>query len=228
MFGCNRQEVTGNWRKFHDKELHGLYYSIAIISVKKLRSVRWALHVNWWFWTVMRMLHFFAVTYPSMSVCILQKFSSPFCIVSGVLQSSIQAPVLLHIFINDLCVKICCHHFLIICWWSENMLSNKSVVCGAKVVSKNDHLTILKMNVIYCTHKTENVYFSYYVVDLLLCINCERSQHYTWWKCISEFLGLLCFITYHFCLLKDFIIFYIALILGACICQVYLQQQQGN
>jgi hypothetical protein len=45
MFGCNREEVTGNCRKFHDKELHDLYPTLAVISVKKLR-MRWALHVK--------------------------------------------------------------------------------------------------------------------------------------------------------------------------------------
>jgi hypothetical protein len=137
MFGCNREEITGNWRKFHNKELHGLYYSIAIISVKKLRRMRWAFHVNWWVLDCYDDIALFCSHISrSVSVCILQTFPSPLCIVSGVSQSSIQAPILLHIFISDLCFKVS-HCFLIICLWSVNMLSNKSVVCGTKVVLKN-------------------------------------------------------------------------------------------
>lgn len=129
MFGCNREEVTGNWRKLHDKELHGLYYSIAVISVKKLRRMKWTLHVNWWVLDCDEdiALCFSHISSRSVSVCILQNCSFLFFIVSGVWQIPTQAPSLLLIFINDLCVKIC-HCFLILCWWSENMLSNKSVV----------------------------------------------------------------------------------------------------
>jgi hypothetical protein len=31
IFGPKRDEVTGEWRKFHNEELHILYYSLNII-----------------------------------------------------------------------------------------------------------------------------------------------------------------------------------------------------
>jgi hypothetical protein len=37
--------VTGGWRKLHDEELHGLYYSPSIVRVIKARRMRWAGHV---------------------------------------------------------------------------------------------------------------------------------------------------------------------------------------
>jgi hypothetical protein len=43
IFGLKRYEVTGNWRKFHDK-LHNLYSAPNIIRMIKLR-MRWARHV---------------------------------------------------------------------------------------------------------------------------------------------------------------------------------------
>jgi hypothetical protein len=45
IFGCKRDEVTGGWRKVHNEELHGLYYSPSIIRVIKGRWMRWAGHV---------------------------------------------------------------------------------------------------------------------------------------------------------------------------------------
>jgi hypothetical protein len=55
IFGPERDEVTGGWRKLHNEELHNLYFSPSIIRIIKLRRVKWAGHValmgekrNWW------------------------------------------------------------------------------------------------------------------------------------------------------------------------------------
>jgi hypothetical protein len=45
IFGPKRDEVTGDWRKLHNEELHGLYSSPSIIRVIKTRRMRWAGHV---------------------------------------------------------------------------------------------------------------------------------------------------------------------------------------
>jgi hypothetical protein len=45
IFGPKRDEVTGEWRKFHNKELHDLYSSSSIIRIIKPRRMRWAGHV---------------------------------------------------------------------------------------------------------------------------------------------------------------------------------------
>jgi hypothetical protein len=45
IFGPKRDEVTGGWRKLHNKELHGLYSSPSIVMVIKGRRMRWAGHV---------------------------------------------------------------------------------------------------------------------------------------------------------------------------------------
>jgi hypothetical protein len=45
IFGPNRDEVTGRWRKLHNEELHGLYSSPSIIRVIIARRMRWAGHV---------------------------------------------------------------------------------------------------------------------------------------------------------------------------------------
>jgi hypothetical protein len=42
IFGPNRDEVTEDWRKLHNKELHGLYSSTNIIRVIKARRMSWA------------------------------------------------------------------------------------------------------------------------------------------------------------------------------------------
>jgi len=45
IFGPNRDEVTGEWRKLHNEELNDLYSSINIIQVIKAGRMRWAGHV---------------------------------------------------------------------------------------------------------------------------------------------------------------------------------------
>jgi hypothetical protein len=45
IFGPKRDEVTGEWRKSHDEELHILYSSPNIIRQIKSRRMRWAGYV---------------------------------------------------------------------------------------------------------------------------------------------------------------------------------------
>ena len=45
IFGPNRDGVTGDWRKLHNKELNDLYYTPNIIRAIKSRKMRWAGHV---------------------------------------------------------------------------------------------------------------------------------------------------------------------------------------
>jgi hypothetical protein len=45
IFGPKRDEVTGDWRKLHNEELHRLYSSPSIIRMIKSRRMRWAGHV---------------------------------------------------------------------------------------------------------------------------------------------------------------------------------------
>jgi hypothetical protein len=45
IFGPKRDEVTGEWRKLHDEELHDLYSSPSIIRIIKPRRMRWEGHV---------------------------------------------------------------------------------------------------------------------------------------------------------------------------------------
>jgi hypothetical protein len=45
IFGPKREEVTGKWRKLHNKKLHDLYSSLSIIRINKARRMRWAVHV---------------------------------------------------------------------------------------------------------------------------------------------------------------------------------------
>jgi hypothetical protein len=42
IFGPKRDEVTGDWRKLHNEELHNLYSSPNII---RIRRMRWEGHV---------------------------------------------------------------------------------------------------------------------------------------------------------------------------------------
>jgi hypothetical protein len=45
IFGPEREEVSGEWRRLHNKELYALYSSPNIIRVMKSRRLRWAGHV---------------------------------------------------------------------------------------------------------------------------------------------------------------------------------------
>jgi hypothetical protein len=42
IFGPKMDEVTGEWRKFHNEELRDLYSSPLIIRIIKSRRIRWA------------------------------------------------------------------------------------------------------------------------------------------------------------------------------------------
>jgi hypothetical protein len=44
IFGPEKDEVTGEWRRVHDKELYGLCSSPDIIRMIKSRRLRWAGH----------------------------------------------------------------------------------------------------------------------------------------------------------------------------------------
>jgi hypothetical protein len=44
IFWPKRDEVTGEWRRLHNKELYALYSSPNIIRVMKSRRLRWAGH----------------------------------------------------------------------------------------------------------------------------------------------------------------------------------------
>jgi hypothetical protein len=45
IFGSKRDEVTGDWRKLHNEELHNLYSSTSITRTMMSRRMRWAGHV---------------------------------------------------------------------------------------------------------------------------------------------------------------------------------------
>jgi hypothetical protein len=45
IFGPEGDEVTGEWRKLHNEELHNLYSSSNIIRMMKSRRLRWAGYV---------------------------------------------------------------------------------------------------------------------------------------------------------------------------------------
>jgi hypothetical protein len=42
IFGPKRDEVTGEWRKLHNEELHDLCSSPSTIRIIKARRMRWA------------------------------------------------------------------------------------------------------------------------------------------------------------------------------------------
>jgi hypothetical protein len=44
IFGPKRDEVTGEWRKLHNEELHNLYSSPNIIRMIMSRRMRWVVH----------------------------------------------------------------------------------------------------------------------------------------------------------------------------------------
>jgi hypothetical protein len=46
IFGPKRDEVTGEWKKLHNKELNNLYSSPNIVRLIKSRRMRWAGHVE--------------------------------------------------------------------------------------------------------------------------------------------------------------------------------------
>jgi hypothetical protein len=41
IFGAQRQELTAEWRKLHNEDLHGLYFLSNIIKVIQSVSMRW-------------------------------------------------------------------------------------------------------------------------------------------------------------------------------------------
>ena len=45
IFGAKKDEITGEWRKLHNAELHALYSPPNIIRSLKSRRLRWAGHV---------------------------------------------------------------------------------------------------------------------------------------------------------------------------------------
>jgi hypothetical protein len=45
IFGPKRDEVTGDWRKLHNEELHNLYSPPDIIRQVRSRRMRWIGHV---------------------------------------------------------------------------------------------------------------------------------------------------------------------------------------
>ena len=48
IFGLTRDEVAGEWRRLHNKELYALYSSPHIIQVIKSRKLRWVGRVASW------------------------------------------------------------------------------------------------------------------------------------------------------------------------------------
>jgi len=45
IFGPKRDEVTGEWRKLHNEELHDLYSSTKYNSGDQIKKIQWAGHV---------------------------------------------------------------------------------------------------------------------------------------------------------------------------------------
>jgi len=47
IFGSRTDEMTGEWRRLHKKQLYAsIYFSSNIIRVIKYRGIRWARHVK--------------------------------------------------------------------------------------------------------------------------------------------------------------------------------------
>jgi hypothetical protein len=59
IFRSKRDEVTGEWRKLHNEEVHNLYSSPSVIRVTKSKRMRWTghvarmgrrgMHIEYWF-----------------------------------------------------------------------------------------------------------------------------------------------------------------------------------
>jgi hypothetical protein len=45
IFGPKREEISGEWRKLYNEELHDLYALSSIIRIIKFRRMRWAGHL---------------------------------------------------------------------------------------------------------------------------------------------------------------------------------------
>jgi hypothetical protein len=45
ILGPKRDEVTGEWKRLHNKELYALYFTPNIIRVIKSKRLRWEGHV---------------------------------------------------------------------------------------------------------------------------------------------------------------------------------------
>jgi hypothetical protein len=45
IFGPRRDEVTGEWKKLHNEELHEVYSSPTIVQMIKCRRMRWVGYV---------------------------------------------------------------------------------------------------------------------------------------------------------------------------------------
>jgi hypothetical protein len=45
IFGPERDEVTGGWRKLHNEEIHNLHSAPRIIRIIKSRRIRWIRNV---------------------------------------------------------------------------------------------------------------------------------------------------------------------------------------
>jgi hypothetical protein len=46
IFGLKTDEVTGDWRKLHNEQLHDFYSSPSVIRLMKSWRMRWAGHVT--------------------------------------------------------------------------------------------------------------------------------------------------------------------------------------
>jgi len=45
IYGPKQGDMAGEWRRLHNKELHGLYDSPDVVRIMKSRRLRWAGHV---------------------------------------------------------------------------------------------------------------------------------------------------------------------------------------